>query len=412
LDAADQMVMAEVARRLDLLAEGRPLVTPLATGGASSEVVTVALAVENLAAHLNALRLFSIALANGQIDREAPPNIQLLGPLKALQSSLKHLTWQAQEVAAGNLMHQVDFLGDFSAAFNSMVRSLREKRQAEQQMLHDSKLASIGLMAGGVAHEINTPLQYIDSNLKFVSDEVRNLFLVLKTAQALSTAARQEPSLAIAVQTLDDAFASMDLTFLEQNVPAALEESLNGAREISLIVTSMKEFSDVGGETVSKDLNRVVENALTVSHHAWFEVAKVIKDLHPNALPTRCRTADLGQVLLNLILNATQAIANSSKPKPGCICVATGKSEEGVFVRVSDSGDGISEAQRQSIFEPSFTTNPGDGRGLGLAMCRDVVENKLGGRIEVGGQEGEGAVLTVRIPHATGKSARMETHPG
>jgi signal transduction histidine kinase len=411
MDPTDKKALAELARSIDALAEGCPVETAAPEKAASPEVKAVVASLERLNANLAELCRFTVALANGQIEAEATAKSKLLSPLKALQSSLKHLTWQTQEVAAGNLTHQVDFLGDFSVAFNSMVQSLREKRRFEQHMLQESKLASIGIMANGIAHEINTPLQYVVGNLQFLAGEFKHLLDVVHAVRKLAATARQEPSLAGPLLELDSALANVDLSYLNEEVPVALEDSISGVGQMSHIVSSLREFADIGsGEPIPIDINRLVENALTVSHHAWFEVAEVTKELHADLPRVDCCRVELGQVLFNLILNATQSITSSGKPRPGRISITTGVGDGCVFIGISDTGMGIPEANRHKIFEPFFSTSSDKGVGMGLAMCRDIVENKYGGQIEVTSNVGEGATFTIKLPetHQSGDGFGQE----
>lgn len=369
-----------LAECIEAVADGRPP-PPLPEGRpACAETVRLSGAVKHLAENFDILRRFSIALANGKIDTEVPPKMHLLDSLKSLQASLMHLTWQTQQVAGGNLDQQVDFLGDFSTAFNQMVAALKDKRRAEHEALQASKLASIGQLAAGIAHEINTPSQYVNDNLSYIGSALPELLAAARGEKPLS---------------------ERDAAIFSEDLPAAVAEALQGVERIAKIVGSMKEFSHPGTTDMSNaDINKALENTLTVSQNAWKMAAEVERRYDPNLPPVLCFASEINQVFLNLILNAAQAIESSGKKLPGRILIETFEEGGSVVVRVTDSGNGVPDELRERIFDPFFSTKQvGQGTGQGLAISRDVVEAKHGGRIEVGGKAGEGATFTVRLPH-------------
>lgn len=376
---AERRFVADLACRLLALAQGGATSSPAIPADAAPEFAALANAVDELAANLEILRHFSIALANGRIDAEAPPKQHLLDPLKSLQASLKHLTWQTQQVASGNLDQHVDFLGDFSDAFNQMVASLKDKRRTEHEALQASKLASIGQLAAGIAHEINTPTQYVSDNLRYVGGNFPRILAHLRGESVL------EP------KEIDD---------LADEIPAAISDALQGTERIAHIVQSMKEFSHPGSlEMINVNINKALESCLTVSQNAWRLVADVERRFDARLPMVHCFASELNQVFLNLIMNAVQAIEASGKRLPGKIVIETLADPEWIVVRISDNGNGVPEELRERIFDPFFSTKPvGKGTGQGLAIARDVVEAKHGGRLEVGGREGEGAVFTLRLP--------------
>ena len=162
----------------------------------------------------------------------------------------------------------------------------------------------------------------------------------------------------------------------------------------------MKEFSHPGiTDRIEADINRALENALTVSQNQWKHVATLEQNFDPNLRPLLCDIGKLNQVFLNLIVNAAHAIEKSGKPYPGKIFVTTTQNQDSIEVRISDTGTGIDEALCERIFDPFFTTKePGQGTGQGLAICQDIVVQKHGGTIDVIGNEGEGAEFVIRLP--------------
>ncbi len=393
--------VAALSRAIDEATSGHvaPLV-PIAAAVAP-ELLALGQSVSRLLASVELLQRFSVALANGEIAFEAPPRVALLGPLKSLQASLRHLTWQTQEVAAGHLEHRVDFLGEFSAAFNLMIDALQMKHRAEHEAMEATRLAGVGQLAAGIAHEINTPLQYINTNLEYIGES-------LLAWQAMSRkilpggdgAGHNATDPEQALRCLREELTEVKNNWPMEEMQAALDDTVDGTARIARIVAAVKKFTAVGGTTkVQVDINALIENTVEVSHNAWSHAAECVLLLAPDLPPIPCRADDINQVLLNLILNAAQAIEECGKPLPGKITVSTGREEERIVIRIADSGPGIPEKNRNQIFNLFFTTRDvGKGTGLGLALVHDVIVAKHGGSIEVGGQEGEGAVFTLRLP--------------
>lgn len=267
-------------------------------------------------------------------------------------------------------------------------RDIQSLKKAQRDALQSSRLATVGQLAAGIAHEINTPIQYVGDNLRFFGKSLTKLNTVLEAALKGG-----DPQVA-------EAAAVVKLPFLLKELPTALEESLDGVAQIARIVLSMKEFSHPGTNAKTMtDINRSIESTLTVSRNTWKHVAEVCKELDPDLPPVLCHAGEINQVFLNLIVNACHAIEGAGKPLPGTLSISTAKVGEYVEIRIGDSGTGIPESIIDSIFDPFFTTKAvGKGTGQGLAICRDVVVTKHGGQIEVDGRPGQGALFTLRLP--------------
>lgn len=266
-------------------------------------------------------------------------------------------------------------------------RDIGAQKKAEREALQSARLISIGGLAAGIAHEINTPAQYISDNLHYIEEGLKTLCAVISADRAAAGPAQDivDPDM------LKDLLAEM---------PQAVAESRQGVEQIARIVLSMKEFSHPGGSSrASTDINRSVDNILTVSRNAWKHVAEVVCDLDRSMPPVTCHAGEIGQVLLNLIMNAVQAIEQGGRPLPGRITVTTRHDGAIAEIRVADTGPGVPAALRESIFDPFFTTKPvGKGTGQGLAICRDVVVVKHHGTLTVGEADGGGALFIVRLP--------------
>lgn len=276
-------------------------------------------------------------------------------------------------------------------------RDIRQLKDAQQEALQASRLASVGQLAAGIAHEINTPIQYVGDNLRFVRDSVADMAQVLDLARGLLSAAPD----------FTRAWDSADIDYLKDELPSALQQSLDGVAQVARIVLSMKEFSHPGNTSKAMtDINRALDSTLTVSRNTWKHVATVETDFDPDLPLVNCHAGEINQVFLNLIINAAHAIEASGKPLPGTIRVSTSHQDGFVRISVKDSGTGISPAILEKIFDPFFTTKSvGKGTGQGLAICLDVVKIKHGGKLEVNGNQGDGAEFVVTLPIDTSAEA-------
>lgn len=275
-------------------------------------------------------------------------------------------------------------------------RDVSQLKQAQREALQASRMASVGQLAAGIAHEINTPIQYIGDNLRFIRTSIGKLVSLGHAAAGLAQRLDGDDAGAPLAAEL----AAAKIGFLADELPVAVDESLDGVEQIARIVLSMKEFSHPGTSSKTRtDINRALSSTLTVSHNAWKQFAEVETRFASDLPPVLCHTGEVNQVFLNLIINAAQAIEAAGKPLPGRIIITTRHMDGVVEVEISDTGTGVPEGLRDRIFDPFFTTKDvGKGTGQGLAICRDVIVTKHGGALEVGGAAGDGAVFTIRLP--------------
>jgi PAS domain S-box-containing protein len=280
-------------------------------------------------------------------------------------------------------------------------RDITELKRAQREALHASRLASVGELAAGIAHEINTPIQYIGDNLRFIGDSVKDIATVLETARKLSELVSIRPECSASAIEFHAVADKVDLDYLLTETPLAVRQSLDGVAQVARIVLSMKEFSHPGtGTKTMTDINRALENTLVVSRNTWKHVAELVWNPDQDLPQVACLPGEMNQVFLNIVVNAAHAIEGSGKKLPGKITVSTAKSLDGfVEIRIADTGTGVPEAIREKIFDPFFTTKGvGKGTGQGLAISRDVVVTKHGGQLLLEGKEGEGAMFVIRLP--------------
>jgi len=279
-----------------------------------------------------------------------------------------------------------------------------ERRIMERQLSQAQKMETIGQLAAGIAHEINTPMQYINSNLYYIKDE----FIIFaqffeKLIQIRERILKGEPSEALGID-LDQLINEREIKTAMTEIPDALADSLEGVERITGIVRSIKELAHP--ESVEKsnaDLNKIIESTIIVSRNEWKYIADLKTDLDPTIPPVACIPGEMGQALLNLIVNAAQAIEEkktSGSAEKGLITVSTKRREGLIEICVEDSGGGIPEKIRNRIFDPFFTTKDvGKGTGQGLALSYNIIVNKHEGRIFFETEMSKGTRFYIRLPY-------------
>jgi two-component system, NtrC family, sensor kinase len=293
-------------------------------------------------------------------------------------------------------------------------RTERERDLMELQLRQAQKLESIGQLAAGIAHEINTPMQYIGDNTRFLQDSFTELRGIIDVVQGLRTSPEPRLDPSQILPSLEAAWKAADVDYLLEEIPKALAQTLQGADRVARIVRAMKEFSHPGTEQKTKlDLNHAIESTLTVARNEYKYVAELTTDLDPHLPLVDCLPGEFNQVILNLVINAAHAIGDLvgvNSGQKGLIAISTRRQAEWVEICVSDTGCGIPESVRSRIFDPFFTTKPmGKGSGQGLAIARSVVVDKHGGTIHFETEVGRGARFIVRLPL---DSERSETPCG
>ena len=264
-------------------------------------------------------------------------------------------------------------------------RDIKAEKDAQREAMQTARLVSIGQLAAGVAHEINTPAQYIANNLTFLDEEMEKLVSLIRAGAAVQTDVAAE-----------------DVDYLLEEIPKAVSESRQGVEQIARIVRSVKEFAHPGAAALAPaDINRALETALTVSRNIWKSALEIERDLQTDLPAVACNIGEINQVFLNLIANAAYAVETLGRPSPGRLRVSTRADGNVMEARFEDDGPGVPADLRERIFDPFFTTKPvGKGAGQGLAICRNIVAVKHGGSLSLENAAGGGAVFVVRLPFA------------
>ncbi|MEM8737761.1 MAG: ATP-binding protein [Planctomycetota bacterium] len=297
-----------------------------------------------------------------------------------------------------------DAHGEIIGILGSTV-DITATKQREKLSAHAQKMESIGELAAGIAHEINTPTQFVAENTRFLAEAIDKLTAIISAYEALTRADAPLAEWANQVAAIEKSKRDIDFAFVTEEAPMAVRESLEGVDRIRDIVQAMREFSHPGEAAPRAfDLNHVVRSSATVCRNRWKYVADLGLDLADDLPTVHGHAGELGQALVNLIVNAADAVAHKYPPQtsgllPGIIRIATRRVDECVQIEVSDNGDGVPEHLIQRIFEPFFTTKGvGQGTGQGLAITHKVIVNHHRGNIETLTTPGGGATFRLSLP--------------
>ena len=282
-------------------------------------------------------------------------------------------------------------------------RDITQELALQTQLSQAARLEAVGMLASGIAHEINTPTQYVGDNTRFLQDAFDQIMQLLNKYDRFYDAVREKGLADTLGSEVESARQATDVAFFAEEVPQAIQQTLEGVQRITKIVQAMREFSHPGGaEKTPVNLNEAIEHTVTLSRNAWKYVADLETDLDPELPHVRCFPNEINQVFLNIIVNAAQAIeATTEKDKSGKarITVSTRADGTWVEVRIADTGPGIPEDIQEKIFNPFFTTKEvGKGTGQGLAISHAVVVEKHEGELRVESKPGEGALFIIRLP--------------
>jgi two-component system NtrC family sensor kinase len=273
-------------------------------------------------------------------------------------------------------------------------------RELERQLAQANRLESIGQLAAGIAHEINTPIQYISDNTRFVAEATSTLLGAAQHVAALADSCDAGNGPMAQAKAIMDA---LELDFLGQEIPNALTESRDGLTRVTEIVRAMKDYAHPGSGRNDTDVNRAIESTVQVCRNEWKYIAQVHLDLAPNAGLAPCFEGELKQVILNMIVNAAHAI-DEDRARPdhtdlGNITISTRREAEHFVITIADDGPGMDEKVRHRVFDPFFTTKQvGKGTGQGLSLAHAVIVTKHHGRIDLDTAPGHGATFTLHLP--------------
>ena len=322
------------------------------------------------------------------------------------QALIDHKDWDTLIEASGregNKFHlqikgKVVKNGDEVEKMIIVVKDITEIKLLENDLAHSQKLEAVGQLAAGIAHEINTPAQFVSDNLAFMKDGVQELFDALEEINHLINNTDSE-NLQTRIKALID---ESDIDYLKEEIPTAMEQSFDGINRVAKIVRAMKDYSHPGDSMELADINSAIESTVTISKSEWKYSAEVELELEPELPLVECVLSDINQVVLNMIVNAAHAIGEKTEGKessPGVIKITTKSLDDHVEISIADNGNGIPAEIQDKVFDPFFTTKAvGKGTGQGLHIAHKIVVNKHGGDLSVDSTVGEGTTFTITLP--------------
>lgn len=265
------------------------------------------------------------------------------------------------------------------------------------------KMEVLGQLVSGIAHEINTPTQYIGDNLHFIGEGFASLYRLIERYDAMADILADDPKYAELVRGITELSEEIDKTFLIEELPGAVQRSADGNQRVAEVVQSLREFAHPSDEEkVPTDINHAITTSVNLARNEWKYEAEMILDLAPDLPMVSCIPGAFNQVIINLLVNSAHAISdgrNSGSGEKGEIAISTRRIDDEVEIRISDTGGGIPEAIHAKIFDPFFTTKEvGRGTGQGLAIVKSIVVDTHGGVIGFDTEVGKGTTFVLRFP--------------
>ncbi|HKU88290.1 MAG TPA: ATP-binding protein [Steroidobacteraceae bacterium] len=330
-----------------------------------------------------------------KIDQSKAGNFEIEASVLTHDEKRVDLRWVAS-------CEQSDNTGQHKV-LRGMMLDVTDQRRLENELAQAQKLESVGRLAAGVAHEINTPVQFVSDSVSFVREAMDDLSEIVDKYRELRTATESGTNVAEAAKAAEEAEDDADLDYILENAPVALDRARDGLGRVAAIVRSMKEFAHPDRKEMSQaDLNQAIQSTLVIASNEYKYVAE-IETAFEQIPPVNCYAGEVNQVVLNLIVNAAHAIGDVVKgtDKKGKIRVGTRVLGDQVEIAITDTGKGIPVEVRSRIFDPFFTTKEvGKGTGQGLAIARAVVVDKHGGTLHFETELGQGTTFYIRLPIA------------
>lgn len=329
-----------------------------------------------------------LQLKTGQIDQyKEDCETELHGHYKILSIAITPFNLSAQE--SGYLL---------------LIADVTEEREMEQQLRQAEKMQSIGQLAAGIAHEINTPIQYVGDNVRFLREAYEDISVLIQTAMNLYEESMSADFDKQRLVQLKEKADEIDLEFLQEEIPGAVGQSQEGIHRVAQIVRAMKDFSHPGSDDKEySDINRAIESTIMVTRNVWKYIAEVETHLEPDLPMVPVFLGPFNEVILNMIVNAAHAIGDvvdTSTGSKGMITIET-KSfhNDWVSISISDTGCGMTKEVMHRIFDPFFTTKEvGKGTGQGLSLSHKIIHDQHGGKIQVESEPGKGTTFRIMLP--------------
>jgi signal transduction histidine kinase len=395
-DASSSSILSSFTRRIGL----EPLVAE--TSSIALELLDDSIdliLLDIMMPDMDGLSLLSVIRSNDALS-DIP--VIMVTALSSVQARLA-----AVEAGANDFIIKPVDMTELQVRMRSLLRfkhARDELKRYHSQASLTSRLDAIGQLAAGIAHEINSPVQYVGDAVGFLHDSFEDLIRVVsfaekdKSGQGLKNHGQHA--------TMTELLQEIDADFLKEEIPRSFARILDGITRISSIVRAMKRFSYSGsGEKKRVNIVEAIENTLVISHSEWNYVADVVTDFDPGTPEILCFPGEINQVLLNIIINAAHAVADVVRgtENKGKIVIKTRKLDDHLEISIEDTGAGIPENIRGKVFNLFFTTKDvGKGTGQGLAISYDIVVNKHGGNITFESKQTLGTTFFIRLPIGEG----------
>jgi PAS domain S-box-containing protein len=281
-----------------------------------------------------------------------------------------------------------------------LMDDITEKKHLEKAHQQSMYLESIGQLSAGIAHEINTPMQYISDNLNFLKDSFNDV------ARAITHIKKSLLDKTLDEAKLDSIYEEADIEYLNKELPLAFSQTTDGVERVCSIVKAMKEYSHPNSEEkVATNINHCIESTITISKHTWKYHSDMEVILDPNLPDVMCHPGPFNEVILNIVVNAADAIKERVEKDEtidkGKITIETIKKENCVEIRISDTGGGIPKSIQEKIFDPFFTTKSvGKGTGQGLALSYSIIKERHNGELQFETVPGESTTFIIQLPYS------------
>ncbi len=306
--------------------------------------------------------------------------------------------------------HKLKKVIDELDSIKTEINTIKNERQLSQNTnnIQNGKLEAIGRLTAGIAHEINTPVQYVGDNIHFLKDSFTEIEQLLASFKSMHKALKEGNETAQIISDVESSLQKSDIDYLEKEIPETIRQSIDGLDRISEIVLAMRNLSHSGkDENVSLIVDEAIRNTITLTRNEWKHVAEMKTGFSPALPDVSCHRGEFNQVILNMIINAAHAIADDlekSGKEKGIIEITTASKNNFAEIRISDTGTGIPDEIRDKIFDSFFTTKKaGIGTGQGLAISNAIIQT-YGGNINIESEYGKGTTFIITLPFSTGKA--------
>ncbi|MEJ2620109.1 MAG: PhnD/SsuA/transferrin family substrate-binding protein [Candidatus Thiodiazotropha sp.] len=274
-----------------------------------------------------------------------------------------------------------------------------EREQLALQRTQHHKMTALAQLADGIAHEINTPIQTINNNLSFIEEAQQDNHDLIETYRQLTAAIESRSDLTAALAACNEKREEIDLDYLNEEISTTIQQCREGTEQVSRIVRSMRIFTSDNTTHEPTDLNKLIRDIVEISRYQWEKASDLVTNLEENLPLVNCSPSEMHQALINILMNAIQALEESPKQTQGTITISSKHNNHYIQLEISDNGNGIPEAVQEQIFNPFFTTRDvGQGTGQGLTLSHDIVVRKHKGKLDFKTAAGAGTTFTLQLP--------------